>query len=397
MIKNFFDWIYEKLKRETSSGNFMPEIDGLRFLAIAIVIFYHVQLFYVAFNVGNFDYNNFTYYFFKNGFKGVEIFFVISGFILAMPFAKHYLKAGTKPIIKNYYIRRLTRLEPPYFLALLIFFSLHLLKGVYSFDDIFHGLLQNILYIQNFSPFENAQGMMGAITWTLEVEVQFYLLAPLLAIIFSFDKLQRRLLLLAAIFVIPVINTLWVVQYASIYTYIFYFLIGFLIADLYLTEKRDWVEGKIGFFIGLTALVVLYFIDIDQLLNKLLFIAALFLFIYSSLTVPIWRNIFSLKIFTTIGGMCYSIYLFHTVLISIFGHKTVLLKISDSYEINIVIQIILLLLPILIISSIYFILIEKPCMDKNWPTNLSDKINNFLIALGLKKINNVNSSNHLKS
>ena len=51
---------------------------------------------------------------------GVELFFVISGFILGRPFARHALLGEKRVPLAGYYLRRLTRLEPPYILNLLI-------------------------------------------------------------------------------------------------------------------------------------------------------------------------------------------------------------------------------------------------------------------------------------
>src|SRR5262245_10743057 len=62
--------------------------------------------------------------FIAQGRYGVQLFFIISGFILALPFAAERL-AGARPVrLKAFYLRRLTRLEPPYFLVLTIFFLL---------------------------------------------------------------------------------------------------------------------------------------------------------------------------------------------------------------------------------------------------------------------------------
>ena len=59
------------------------------------------------------------------GGNGVAIFFMISGFILSLPFATLHFDKTTdkKPLnLKRYYLRRLVRLEPPYLIALIIFF-----------------------------------------------------------------------------------------------------------------------------------------------------------------------------------------------------------------------------------------------------------------------------------
>ena len=66
----------------------------------------------------------------RPGYHGVELFFIISGFILAMPFAAHHLK-GQRPVaLGPYYLRRLTRLEPPYMLCMaLLFVALVAFRG----------------------------------------------------------------------------------------------------------------------------------------------------------------------------------------------------------------------------------------------------------------------------
>ena len=74
------------------------------------------------------------------GGYGVSIFFMISGFILSLPFAKaHFNKnPGKKNIsLKRYYLRRLIRLEPPYIIALIIFFIGNVwVLHKYSFDEL---------------------------------------------------------------------------------------------------------------------------------------------------------------------------------------------------------------------------------------------------------------------
>lgn len=364
----------------------MPEIDGLRFLAVIAVIFYHIQLFLVAKAPFKYNLDSFIYLIVQNGFKGVEMFFVISGFILAMPFAKHFLLGDKKPRLKSYYYRRITRLEPPYFLALLLFFGLHLIKGIYPVNNLIHGLIQNLLYVQNFTPFQSFHPIIGNITWTLEIEVQFYLIAPFLAGIFFLKKITRRAILIGAIVFLPIINLLLVAKYPSLYNYLSYFLIGFLIADLYLTEKKLKIHAISSAVLGLGVLAVFFLADIEMLAGKLIFLLSLFVFIYLALNDNIWRWIFSHKILTTIGGMCYTLYLFHTVVISGFGNTTVFWQMSTNYEINLLFQSLLLLPPILIISGIYFVLVEKPCMNKNWPVELRNNTFMLYYRLAGKKV-----------
>src|SRR2546422_10744629 len=58
----------------------------------------------------------------ERGRYGVQFFFVISGFILGLPFATKYLKNGEDISLRKYFLIRLTRLEAPYLLNLLVFF-----------------------------------------------------------------------------------------------------------------------------------------------------------------------------------------------------------------------------------------------------------------------------------
>jgi peptidoglycan/LPS O-acetylase OafA/YrhL len=84
-----------QFKRITASGNFILKIDGLRFIAIISVLLYHISGFinvkYDYVNEFNLDYS-FLYRILHHGNLGVPLFFVISGFILELSFAKFYIK-----------------------------------------------------------------------------------------------------------------------------------------------------------------------------------------------------------------------------------------------------------------------------------------------------------------
>jgi peptidoglycan/LPS O-acetylase OafA/YrhL len=112
----------EKFRRITSAGNYIPEIDGLRFVAIFwVVVWMHLPgiINTHLFN-GKLINDPYISAVILEGGQGVSFFFMISGFILALPFIKEKVSAGPKVSLKKYYLRRLTRLEPPYLAALLI-------------------------------------------------------------------------------------------------------------------------------------------------------------------------------------------------------------------------------------------------------------------------------------
>src|ERR1700761_8877741 len=106
----------ESLRRVTSGSRYRPEVDGLRFIAIAIVIGWHFierasRGLEAKFHQAGLqdELTNLT----PGGNAGVWLFFSVSAFILAGQFAKRTAAAGW---LKGYFSRRLTRIEPPYFI-----------------------------------------------------------------------------------------------------------------------------------------------------------------------------------------------------------------------------------------------------------------------------------------
>lgn len=128
------------LRRITTSGKYIPEIDGLRFVAILSVVLFHVP---GQIPLGG-PHTGLFWYVISNGKRGVELFFVISGFILAFPFASNILRGSKSVSLGSYFLRRVTRLEPPYIIAILVrlpllVFVMHkplrfvLIRGITSF------------------------------------------------------------------------------------------------------------------------------------------------------------------------------------------------------------------------------------------------------------------------
>src|SRR5438094_3364218 len=119
-LRGWLGWL-GGFRRITTSGNYIPEIDGLRFIAIFAVVLHHVALYVTTLD-------NRPEGIFELGTRGVELFFAISGFVLAAPFASQYLCGRPRVRLGQYFLRRLTRLEPPYLLALLIIFFVKIMS-----------------------------------------------------------------------------------------------------------------------------------------------------------------------------------------------------------------------------------------------------------------------------
>lgn len=234
------------LRRITTQQRFIPQIDGLRFVAIASVVFFHI---YAALERGALPQPILLDTDLPK--RGVELFFAISGFILGVPFASRYLLGAPRVRLKTYLLRRLTRLEPPYFLGLFASAAMQYIVAHRSFSDMAPHLLAHSFYLQNlvFGAFVRS---VNPVAWSLEVEIQFYTLVPLLAMLFLIsDALTRRTVILLTMFTTSVLNIPLYKSTHLHYSILYYcpfFLAGFLLCDLYLKRRMATVisMGRAG-------------------------------------------------------------------------------------------------------------------------------------------------------
>jgi peptidoglycan/LPS O-acetylase OafA/YrhL len=231
------------LRRRSTSGNWIPELDGLRFIAIVSVPLFHLDG-QMSHSYAQTIAPRYTYLarFFANGNRGVPLFFVISGFILARPFAQHHLFGEPSPSLRKYFTRRLTRLEPPYILNLILV----AIGVVLVQHEIWHSVLPHLLasmgYVHNLV-YRNPS-TINSVAWSLEVEVQFYILAPFLTLLFAVKKAGLRRLLITVLIV-----AIALFQIAAGFGWfggvtlpgqLQYFLAGLLFADIFLTLMPHW-------------------------------------------------------------------------------------------------------------------------------------------------------------
>lgn len=163
-----------QLQRVTSSGAYYAEIDGLRFIAIASVVAYHLNSYFGARDLDS-EFGHRIESIISscvgNGHRGVEIFFAISGLVLALPFAAHYIVGEKSPNLRKYYLRRLTRLEPPYIISLLICFSYisYRLHEAGDFGGYLKSFFASLVYSHNFVFPRGELPLINPVTWSLEI------------------------------------------------------------------------------------------------------------------------------------------------------------------------------------------------------------------------------------
>jgi peptidoglycan/LPS O-acetylase OafA/YrhL len=359
------------LRRITSGGRFIPEIDGLRFVAIASVVLYHLHGFVAGSGAVAATQDSFRPLA-EHGYRGVNLFYVISGFILGLPFAAQALNGGAAVSLRSYFLRRLTRLEPPYILNLLICFAMVVAVQKETPGAMLPHLAASLGYLHNL--IFGAQSPINPVAWTLEIEVQFYCLVPLLAVVFHIPgKSARRATLVLLILAAGIAQTVFwngpERLKLSILFEIQFFLAGFLLADIYLLDWRQSPTRRwMWDLIALSLWPPLFLLD-DRIIWILFPFAALALYMAAFRGV-VSNRVFTNPVITVTGGMCYTIYLFHYILIPHFLRMTKHVHSDSSFNGYFAVQLLLFLPLLMTVSFLYFVLVERPCMDRNWPRRL---------------------------
>jgi peptidoglycan/LPS O-acetylase OafA/YrhL len=370
-------WLLARFSRETNSGRFIPEMDGLRFAAIGMVVLFHLNGYLMAKSTAyavSTARSDWLAPVALVGFHGVELFFVISGFILALPFAAHHIKGKPSVDLRKYYLRRLTRLEPPYVFALLgLFFLAACTKGKPP-ASFYRHLGASFLYMHGliYGTFSPALG----VAWSLEIEVQFYLLVPLLTLLFAIKRPTFRRVGLAALIVATLTAQSLFLRHSprvslSILAYLQFFLVGFLLADVFLVHWGMAPRRRMVWdLVALAGWPLLWILLRSSAFTHWMFPVWVFFLYCAAFLGKFTNRVFSNRWITAIGGMCYSIYLIHYEVISAAGRFTKVIAPNVPYWVYLGVQLVLVGSAVVAICALYFILIEKPCMRRDWPQRL---------------------------
>jgi len=363
-------WLTRRLSRSTSSGAFIPEVDGIRFLAILGVLIVHTAGdLYFANGVHIPDWSQHRGLILRlmgGGWFGVQIFFVLSGFIVTLPFARHELQGGTAPDLKRFLLRRLTRIEPPYIVALTAFYA----ATLQPFQFLLHylaGLFYSHQYVfQTLNP-------VAQFTWSLEVEIGFYLLAPWLTMVYRVRGHYLRWLLELLLVVLPAYTAVhWLVPHGpaliqnTLIVTIQYFFAGMFLADLYasglLERSALWIwdlaasaaAGGLAFILCGMPYTWSYYWTTPMLIMLL----------FAGIVRGRFLNrIFRLPAITVIGGMCYTLYLWHMAVIGMvtFRFKPWLAGLPD---LSATVAYCVLTIPVMLAFCVpIYLVLEKPFMN----------------------------------
>lgn len=283
------------------------QIEVLRGLSILFVFFFHLKTPY-----------------FQNGFLGVDVFFVISGFLMALI----YSDMSSRENVLRFYKRRLDRLLPAYFLVLFITIVVSAyLTLPYEFKDVIrHGrwsafLMPNVGFWMDNSYFNAQQFKPFLNFWSLGIEIQFYLVFPLL--IWIYNKNKAALYILGVLSFIGYVGMDFISPKTSFFMMplrIWQFVIGFYAAQL---VSRELMQHRGIGLIGLLALFVTLFAvpDVNTLLPLwgLAICAFTGVVIVGGLPARILRS-YPSRFFEILGKYSYSIYLVHFPVIAFMNY-----------------------------------------------------------------------------
>jgi peptidoglycan/LPS O-acetylase OafA/YrhL len=324
------------------SRAYVPELDGLRFVALIFVLIWHASIraarHYAAAtgHAGDAGY----YWVLPHGEIGVVVFFFISGYVVSQPFLNR--PAGDWNV-KSFYIRRFLRIYPPYLLALsLCFIALQLPGHVadsavsykYSGIPLKWSYLASVFYAHSL--IFNSASRLDPPIWSLELEIAFYVSAPLLLFFYTMIKSRPvRMLALGAIILALVAETSIIASTVTLdgrfrwglLCHGYLFLLGILAADMagdaLSRPRKTGTSGDGLFLLGLAGIVAagLYMTQFDArlsggwttlglLLSTVLSLALLFVgTCYGNISSRFLR----LPWIRLTGTMCYSVYLTHIV------------------------------------------------------------------------------------
>lgn len=335
--------------------NYRPDIDGLRAIAILLVLIYHGGL-----------------SLFPSGFIGVDVFFVISGFLITSIIHESLNRNDFS--FFDFYNRRLWRLQPV-FVALIVATTLLSLL-FYLPDDLIEfsrSARKTSLFISNlffnktttgyFSPDTHQLPLLH--TWSLSIEWQCYLILPL--VMYAVYRFLNKRQVIYVVYGLAILFFLLALHYSQVapaqnyYQFssrIFEFLIGSCIA---LSPRIEFsINKSILVILGLSALFfIIYTATLDNILLGYPNWHTFFVCFATGLLIALGTNFPSLVIVKTlsfrplvfIGILSYSLYIWHWVVFSVLRYQTI----EERFEV------------LFIVYSIIFVLaylswryIEKP-------------------------------------
>lgn len=292
---------------------YKPELDGLRAVAIGLVVAFHVSK-----------------KIFVGGWVGVDVFFVLSGYLITGILIGEIDRLG-HIAFSRFYARRALRLMPAlaFLLSAVVIFELLTIRT--SLTWIFWPVGMSAIYLMNWNrAFQwGPVGPLGHL-WSLGIEEQFYFVWPLLL---GFTPRRVRLafsiLLLAAALIWPAFLHFQGAGFDRLYngfdTHAFGLIVGCVLAQIPLGRTLRSVAAKTAFIPVLAIFVIAFFLSYENTLAVIVFCPVIALLsawiIIGSSENGFLKSVLVLSPMTFIGRISYGIYLWHDPLLVFFRDR----------------------------------------------------------------------------
>jgi peptidoglycan/LPS O-acetylase OafA/YrhL len=274
----------------------ISSLDGLRGIAALAVVLYHYTFRYDALYSHHFSLEK--YEILKLGYLGVDLFFIISGFVIFMS-----IEATDK--FKTFVINRFSRLFPAYWFAVLFTFIVVIIFGLQDREVSLLVMIANLTMLNGFLGIPYVDGVY----WSLMVELTFYAF-----ISFFYFYLNKKFVL------VNFLSLVWISFYFNYFksietSYDLINIVSFLLSMDYL----HLFGAGIGFYllsIGESKMLA-WLLIVSSVIHTSMFetgapLIVLFSFYFIFMIVIYGNsNILSLRIFTYLGSISYSLYLVH--------------------------------------------------------------------------------------
>lgn len=298
-----------------STNKRIYQIDLFRFIAAISVVLYH-YLFrgYAADDMSILDFNEIGDYF-KYGYLGVNLFFILSGFVITMS-----IQHGS--LIK-FAISRIVRLYPVYWLCVLLTFFIILFFGAPSYFVSLKQLFFNLTMFQDYVGVESIDGVY----WSLVVEMKFYILIGIFLITNKVKRLSLDnflyvwlLLSISYVFVNQEVYIIRLAKYFLILDWSSYFIAGIVFSQI----LKDGYKLKHGVLLAICLALSFYHLMgvVEEFKmhyhtyfsTVIPFIAVSIFFVIMLLISTHNLNFLNSRKFLKLGMLTYPLYLIHQVI-----------------------------------------------------------------------------------
>jgi len=311
---------------------YFPNLNGLRFIAAFMVIIHHLEQLLNIYGYHNYWDNRVIAIL---GILGVKLFFVLSGFLLTYLLLAEE-RENKKISIKNFYIRRILRIWPLYYIVITLSFFLlnrielfnipyftdHLNENLWSYFTLFLFLIPNVALYN-----KGAIVPYATQSWSVGVEEQFYLLWPILIRFFK----NKLLLLLGVIISIGLLKHFgfdfikkyiyWNNFLDEVEIFIRHFsidsmavggLFALILFEKYTLLKYLLINIVLFLSIGLTIFFISFSIKVPFVDAYAILFALIILNLAANKTV---KNLMENVILKYLGKISYGLYMYHVVVI----------------------------------------------------------------------------------